>query len=440
MKVFQVLNQFLPHQTAGTEVYTWALSKQLQKKGIHVKILIPNYGKNEFGEYIYDDLPVYQFQEPSVVDRSLMMGFREADGLEVFEEFLIKEKPSVVHFHEMTGSNGIGLKHIIAAKNTGAKVFFTFHLAGYSCRTGNLFYKDKEICDGFIKIKKCSDCYLYSKGYKNLSPLLLPASMLLFKMGINTTRWKNKAGTALGTATVINNLKENFEKLIQACDKVVVLTNWYQKILLLNGVPEKKIAQITQAKPLDFTNEGGKKIERDSTVCRLIFLGRIDPLKGLHHLLEAIMTLPKDKIHLDIFGQTGDETYENEWRKKTMSNSNIHWKGKLLQENVVHTIQQYDALCLCSTFSEMSPIVIQEAFAARIPVIASNVYGNAEQIRHGKNGLLFNFNDVIDLRRQIEKCITEPELLKNMSQNIIEPRSFDEVGEEYYKLYKSLLK
>lgn len=51
-------------------------------------------------------------------------------------------------------------------------------------------------------------------------------------------------------------------------------------------------------------------------------------------------------------------------------------------------------MSLCSTFSEMSPLVIQEAFAARLPVIASNVYGNAEQITHGENGLLFNFNDV----------------------------------------------
>ena len=45
MKVFQVLNHFLPQQTAGTEVYTWALSKQLQQKGVEVEIIIPHYGQ-----------------------------------------------------------------------------------------------------------------------------------------------------------------------------------------------------------------------------------------------------------------------------------------------------------------------------------------------------------------------------------------------------------
>jgi glycosyltransferase involved in cell wall biosynthesis len=87
----------------------------------------------------------------------------------------------------------------------------------------------------------------------------------------------------------------------------------------------------------------------------------------------------------------------------------------------------------------MSPLVIQEAFAAGIPVLASNVYGNAEQIQHNHNGLLFQFNNVADLRNQILRCIEEPSLLNNMSKNIKSPRTFEEVGEEYYQLYKSLL-
>jgi glycosyltransferase involved in cell wall biosynthesis len=87
----------------------------------------------------------------------------------------------------------------------------------------------------------------------------------------------------------------------------------------------------------------------------------------------------------------------------------------------------------------MSPLVIQEAFAAGIPVIASNVYGNEEQIRHNMNGLLFDFNNVNDLRRQIIRCIKEPSLLQDLAKNIKSPRSFKEVGGEYLTLYKNLL-
>jgi glycosyltransferase involved in cell wall biosynthesis len=87
----------------------------------------------------------------------------------------------------------------------------------------------------------------------------------------------------------------------------------------------------------------------------------------------------------------------------------------------------------------MSPLVIQESNAAGIPVIASNVYGNAEQISHNHNGLLFEFNNVNDLREQIIRCLNERSLLQDLTKNIKPPRSFKEVGREYLDLYNNLL-
>ena len=144
MKVFQVLNHFLPGQTAGTEVYTWALSKQLQQRGCIVEVIIPHYGQQDSVRYEYDGLKVFQYAEPSIVDRSLIMGIRKPEGLVAFESYLKQEMPDVVHFHEIAGSNGITLHHVAAAKRLGAKVLMTFHLAGYTCKTGTLVYKEKK--------------------------------------------------------------------------------------------------------------------------------------------------------------------------------------------------------------------------------------------------------------------------------------------------------
>ncbi len=439
MKVIQVLNHFLPGQTAGTEVYTWALSKELQKKNISVQVVIPNYNKSQSETYSYDELSVVQYAEPSVVDRSLIMGFRQPDGLNYFIGHLQKEQPDIVHFHELAGSNGITLQHVIAAKSIGAKVVMTFHLAGYTCKTGNLLYKDKVLCDGVIHLQKCSRCYLHKKGNRVVNSGLLSLSSVLHHLKIDTTKWNNKAGTALGTVSLIENLKKNFETLVHHCDRVVTLTHWYKKILLLNGVQEHKIVHIPQGVPFEPAVLSTMRSKKITEPIRLVFLGRINFFKGLHLLLAALLQLPPHQIELDIYGHTGDQFYENEWRTKTVTHKNIQWKGKLKQADVVTVLQQYDALCLCSTFSEMSPLVIQEAFAAGIPVIASNVYGNAEQIKHNHNGLLFRFKDVASLKEQLLQCINQPDLLQQLKMNIVQPRSFNEVGDAYFQLYTQLL-
>ena len=91
MKIIHVLNHFLPHQTAGTEVYVWALSKALKDEGHEVKVLIPNYGSFTSEDYRYDGISVHRYAEPSEVDRKLIMGFREPDGLSFFNVYLNKE-------------------------------------------------------------------------------------------------------------------------------------------------------------------------------------------------------------------------------------------------------------------------------------------------------------------------------------------------------------
>ena len=130
MKVLQVLNHFLPHQTAGTEIYAYSLSRELQDNGVSVSVVIPNYKKSNSEEYIYNGLKVFKYAEPSEVNRSLIMGFRKPDGLSSFISILKEQKPDIVHFHELAGSNGITIHHVKAAKHSGAKVLFTLHLAG----------------------------------------------------------------------------------------------------------------------------------------------------------------------------------------------------------------------------------------------------------------------------------------------------------------------
>lgn len=460
MKILLVLNHFLPEQTAGTEVYTWALAKEMMGRknevgakvkaeveekvevegmgAVEVRVVIPNYGKDTAERYVYDGITVIKYAEPSVADRSLIMGRRKPDGLVSFEALLNEEKPDIVHFQELAGSRGITLHHVLAAKQYGAKVLMTFHLAGYSCATGNLVYKGKELCDGFIDIARCSECYLCKKSGYVMGELLSKSGMLFYKSGIDTSQWDTKIGTALGSSFILRRLQADLFTLVDFCDKVVVLTNWYKKVLIKNGIAPSKIVLIQQGLPSKVSLLPALRKKANEKI-KLVFLGRISPFKGLHLLLEALRLLPQEKIELDIYGQSVDGLYESKCKKLSARNRNILWKGKLAQPEVVQTLVKYDALCLCSTFSEMSPLVIQEAFAAGIPVIASNVYGNAEQIQHNHNGLLFTFNKVNSLREQLNRCINDPDLLAFLRKHINAPRTFDSVAEEYKVLYQTLI-
>jgi glycosyltransferase involved in cell wall biosynthesis len=83
----------------------------------------------------------------------------------------------------------------------------------------------------------------------------------------------------------------------------------------------------------------------------------------------------------------------------------------------------------------MSPLVIQEAFAAGIPALVSHSYGNIEQVKHDQNGLVFDFNSPSNLREQIDRLIREPGLLARLRDQVRPPGDFNRISNAYLELY-----
>ncbi len=438
MKIIFCLNHFLPQQVAGTEIYTSSLIRELQTHKTECLVLIPNYGETQDKTYWIDGIRVIQYAEPSVIDRSLNMGRRPPEGLDSYLRILQSEQPDVIHFQEVAGGNGMTMFHLKAAKSTGAKLIITFHLAGYSCRTGDLMFRQKELCNGLIDEERCMVCYLQHRGYEKIGAPLAAVSGMLYKAGVNTSFMSNRVGTSLSFPFIINDLRKTLHEIATICDKVVLLTRWYYDILLKNGIAAEKLEIITQGLPLKDTAVEDPRSVNDKPL-RLIFIGRISPLKGLHLLIDAMKLIDCRRVSLHIYGSSTDQQYEKQCKISSVSMPNIKWMGQLGQVDVIPTIQRYHALVLPSTFSEMSPLVIQEAFAAGIPVIASNTYGNAEQVTDGLNGLLFAFNDAEALSQSILQLADKPDLLSRLRKGIDIPKSFGQIGNEYYQLYQHLL-
>lgn len=435
MNIVLCLNHFMPYQIAGTEVYTWALAKSLQKKGYTVTIVVPNYKSNVFDEYNYDGLLVRRYPEPDYADRLVIMGKKAPYGMGAFEELIRQLNPDIIHLQELAGSSGIGIYHLRLLKKMKVKVVFTMHLARYSCFCGTLMYKDKEPCSGLIDIKRCTQCALSRLPINNMAQqVLFNTSMPLYRANINAGKINHSLGTALSYPFIIKELNNNLSEIFSICEQVIVLTDWYKEVLLKNGVPENKLQLVKQALPYKVMIPDAKNLATTIPI-RLIFIGRISAAKGLHLLIEAMRDLPEDKITLDIFGAVNDKKYFEMLKSKTIEKNNICWNEALPQKEVVMTISKYHALVLPSIVGEMSPLVIQEAFAAGVPVIGTNVPGIAEQIEDRKNGMLFKFKDASALKNVLIFLLENPLFIQKLKENIIRPNDFEMVVNQMIAIY-----
>ena len=428
----------MPQQVAGTEVYVFTLAKEMQRMGNNVTILIPNFEKSLNDTYIHENIKVIKFAEPTILNRGIIAGNIIPDGVLNFSKIVKDLQPDIIHFHTVGGSNGVSIHHLRAAKESNAAIVITFHLAGYSCITNNLLYKNKIPCNGFVNILKCTKCAYTDKGLGSFKKnILYKTAALAYKLNYNTRDWNNSLGTAISYPFVIKKNKADLLEMVEVADKIIVITKWYKNVLEINGIVSEKLHYIPQGLTGQLLL---KTKENNSIILKLVFVGRINETKGLHLLIKAIGKIPMGKISLDIFGPLNDEVYAQKWIGFSASNKNIKWMGVIKPSDMVSTLANYDLLCLPSIICEMSPLVIQEAFAAGLPVIASDVYGNAEQITEGVNGWLFEFNNSLNLAEKLTTLVNNFSLIEQARLNLPIPYSFNSIALEHIKLYKELLR
>ena len=437
MKILFCLHHFLPEHVAGTEIYTLRLAQNLQLLGNEVVVVIPNFGSIHTIEYQFESIRIIKYSEVTISDRDIIMGKKQPEGLKDFANVLLAEQPDVIHFHELSPGRGINVFHVQKAAELHFSVVLTFHLASYSCFKGSLVYKDETRCDGIVKIKRCTECVYQSKNITGAkAKLLINSALALYYLNINPTILNSTLGTALGFPFVIQKIKKDLFTLSHLAKKIVVLTNWYKDVLERNGIPPEKLKFIEQG----LTNEIPENI-LDTAIdlpLRVVFIGRISEVKGLHILIDAICNLPEDKISLYIYGPETEKGYAEICKQKTVAKKNVHWLGPIAPDKVIITLSQYHLLCLPSAF-EMSPLVIKEAFAAGLPVIASRVYGNEEQIIDGTNGWLFHLKDSNDLTEKLKLLIADLSLIEKAKLVLPTSNTFSNIASEHIKMYSEIL-
>ena len=157
MRILQVVHSFPPHNMAGTEIYTYNLSKELSKKSeVFVFYRVNDFKKREY-ELDYD-----KFNGFNIV--TINNTFRFCDSFEKFykndiiaqqfAEVMDKIKPDIVHIQHLIFLSTTIIDKI---KKRGIPIVFTLHDYWLICPQWHFLKKDLSICDNSA-ISQCLDC------------------------------------------------------------------------------------------------------------------------------------------------------------------------------------------------------------------------------------------------------------------------------------------
>ena len=178
-----------------------------------------------------------------------------------------------------------------------------------------------------------------------------------------------------------------------------------------------------------------KKIK--SAKIKFIFGSRNDLLKGGDTLLKAI-----DLVNDSYYGETKFYFIGYEPDKVYSFHSNIIFR-KFMPRNELLEFYNQCHVALLPTHFDNSPLFVYEAMAAALPVIATNIGGIPELIKHGETGYLFNKMDYLELSNYIIDLIQDDKKRKTMGNNaqnfIRKYASVEKIAEQKLNLYKNII-
>jgi glycosyltransferase involved in cell wall biosynthesis len=151
---------------------------------------------------------------------------------------------------------------------------------------------------------------------------------------------------------------------------------------------------------------------------RFLYAGRIANGKGLVELLTAFAESRGPGWSLSLAGATPDPGYEAMLRataRRLGVEGSIRFTGLLSEAALIAEFGSAQALVLPS-HQETAPMVIQQAMAAGLPVIATGVGGIPYQLEHGRTGLLCNPGDSRALGALLRMASQEAGLMHEMGR------------------------
>ena len=222
-----------------------------------------------------------------------------------------------------------------------------------------------------------------------------------------------------------NQEREKQERIISLqSDSIIAWSLHEKKFIEQNfGVKSSKISVIPPGVDLDLFHpiniqEARRKIHMQEDVRTILYVGRIERLKGLDMLLKALSQIQHKDTFLYVIGGTNNTEEVNRLKKICIDlnlNEKVHFIGSISRAQLKYYYNSADLYVLPSYYESFGLSVL-EAAACGKPTIASKVGGLPSIIRDNETGFLLEQRSLGSLIKKIEILLNDKELSDTMGR------------------------
>lgn len=185
--------------------------------------------------------------------------------------------------------------------------------------------------------------------------------------------------------------------------RVICVSKDSERQLIQRGVPTDRVIVVYNGIK---DNVSETKVEMDENVVNIVSCSRIDAIKGLDKLLEALAILRDRGIvfHYYMIGEGPELEALKQQCQELKLNECVTFAG--YQTNIAEWLNAADIFTITS-YQENHSIAVLEAMRAGKAIVATNVGGNGESIEDGTDGLLVPAGDVNALAVALERLVSD---------------------------------
>ena len=213
------------------------------------------------------------------------------------------------------------------------------------------------------------------------------------------------------------------DRKIEAASFVVTISDYNKRFMVehCQGRHEEKIHVVRCGVDAEVFRPSSTRTE--GARYRIVCVASYEEVKGHRYLLDACARLRERGVDF-VCDLVGDGPLQQDVAARVESaglGSHVVMHGTMPRERVAAMMREADVVVLPSVFTargdrEGIPVVLMEAMAVGLPVVASRISGIPELVLDGRTGLLVEPTDSDGLARALEKICQDPALARSMGE------------------------